>query len=113
MRRTITFVLIIFLILGFTCACNNSYEFTENSEESDIIFKFETKLNENNIVYDRTTLTSNELGAKDCYYYYIEENNPLIVYVFDENNEKREKTEKLEKTMDALRQKFGKDIIKG
>lgn len=88
MRRTITFVLIIFLILGFTCACNNSYEFTENSEESDIIFKFETKLNENNIVYDRTTLTSNELGAKDCYYYYIEENNPLIVYVFDENNEK-------------------------
>lgn len=35
------------------------------------------------------------------------------ITLFDENNEKREKTEKLEKTMDALRQKFGKDIIKG
>lgn len=31
---------------------------------------------------------------------------------FDEPDEKREKTEHLEKTLDALREKFGKDIIK-
>lgn len=88
MKKIISLFLIGFLIISFTSACNNNYEFKENSEENNIIFKFETKLNENNIVYDKTTISTNELGAKDCYYYYIEENNPLIVYVFDENNEK-------------------------
>lgn len=34
------------------------------------------------------------------------------ITLFDENPEKRQKTEKLEKTMDLLREKFGKDIIK-
>lgn len=88
MKKIMTFIIMVFLIIGFTSACNNNYEFKESIEESDIIFKFETKLNDNNIVYDRTTIASNELDAKECYYYYLEENNPLIVYVFDEDNNK-------------------------
>ena len=34
------------------------------------------------------------------------------ISLFDAPDEKREKTEKLEKTLDNLRQRFGKDIIK-
>lgn len=76
----------LFLLLGITTACNNNYEFEENQSKNDIIFKFETKLNENNITFDKISIDVNEQGAKESYYYYIEEGNPLIVYVFDENS---------------------------
>ena len=90
LRIISSFLLLILLIFVTGCQSDN-FEFKESQQESDIIFVFETKLNENNIAFDRTALAVNEQNAKECYYYYIEENNPLIIYVFDEDSEEYKK----------------------
>ena len=92
--KKINCILILFLLLmTFGCTKNqNDNDFYDGEIAKNPISKLESEMIKNNLDYEKIPLSSNGIGAKECYYYYFEkEELPLIVYYFDENNDNYKK----------------------
>ena len=80
-------LLLIITPLFFGGCEKKDYSVKEQAITSTIIYNLDVKLNENNLNYNKIESTENDQNADACYYYYFEKNNPIVIYVFDENSE--------------------------
>lgn len=88
MKKTLKLLLLLIITALFFSGCEKKdYSVKEQVITSSIIYDLDVKLNENNLNYNKIESTENDQNASGCYYYYFEKNNPIVIYVFNENSE--------------------------